>query len=274
VDSFAKLFESCKRVISNIPDAILGVAPHSLRAATPAELMEIASLAGHAPIHIHAAEQTKEVDDCVAWSGARPVEWLLHHTNVGEFWTLIHATHMTEMEASALAKSGAVAGICAITEANLGDGVFRAQEFIAAGGWYGIGTDSNVRIDPAEELRSVEYAQRLTRRARNLWTSTAYASTGRALFDGALAGGARSLGEVASGIRINASADLVSFDPEDPALAGRSGDAILDSWIFAGARIDSVWRRGQKRVSRGRHVARGNIEADYRRVLHQLLSDS
>jgi formiminoglutamate deiminase len=274
VDSFAKLFESCKRVISNIPDAILGVAPHSLRAATPAELMEIASLAGHAPIHIHAAEQTKEVDDCLAWSGARPVEWLLHHANINEFWTLIHATHMTGSEASALARTGAVAGICAVTEANLGDGVFRAQEFLAAGGRFGIGTDSNVHIDAAEELRSVEYAQRLTRQARNLWTSTPGASTGRALFDGALAGGARSLGDGVAGIRIDASADLVSFDPEDPALANRSGDAILDSWIFAGARIDCVWRRGQRRVSRGRHMARNRIETDYRRVLHQLLSDN
>jgi cytosine/adenosine deaminase-related metal-dependent hydrolase len=161
-----------------------------------------------------------------------------------------------------------------VTEANLGDGVFRAREFLSACGRFGIGTDSNVRIDAAEELRSVEYAQRLTRRARNLWTSTTGASTGRTLFDGALAGGARSLGDSVPGIRIGASADLVSFDPEDPALAGRSGDAILDSWIFAGARIDCVWRRGQKHVCRGSHMARNRIEADYRRTLHQLLSDS
>jgi formimidoylglutamate deiminase len=273
IDSFAKLFESCKRAIADLPDATLGVAPHSLRAVTPRELVEIVSLAGNAPIHIHAAEQTREVDDCVAWSGARPVEWLLENARVNEFWTLIHATHMTGSEAAQLAASGAVAGICAVTEANLGDGVFHAEEFLAAGGQFGIGTDSNVRIDAAEELRSLEYAQRLTRRARNLWTSTPGASTGRALFDGALAGGSRSLGCHFSGIRVGAGADLVSFDQEDPTLAGRYGDSILDSWIFAGARTDCVWHGGQKCVSRGRHVARNRVEAEYCRVLHHLLSD-
>jgi formiminoglutamate deiminase len=273
IDSFATLLENCRRSISGLPDANIGVAPHSLRAVAPGELAEIVSLIGNAPVHIHAAEQIKEVDDCLAWSGARPVEWLLEHADVNKSWTLIHATHMTGSEASQLAKSGAVAGICAVTEANLGDGVFRAQEFLCAGGQFGIGTDSNVRIDAAEELRSLEYAQRLMRRARNLWTSIPGASTGRALFDGALAGGSRSLGYALSGMRVGASADLVSFDHDDPALAGRSGDAILDSWIFAGSRIDCVWRLGEKRVSGGRHLARNRIEADYRRVLHHLLSD-
>jgi formimidoylglutamate deiminase len=274
IDSFAKLFEHCRLAISDLADARIGIAPHSLRAVAPAELSQLVVLADGGPIHIHAAEQIREVEDCLACSGARPVEWLLDHATVNACWTLIHATHMTASEASRLAESGAVAGLCSITEANLGDGVFPAQDYLSCRGRFGIGTDSNVRIDAAEELRSLEYAQRLARRARNLWTYGSYISTGRALFEGALAGGAQSLGHLPFGIRGGASADLVSFDADDASLAGRSGDAILDSWIFAGTKVDSVWRHGQKLVSSGRHHARKALEDRYRKVLQRLLSDN
>ena len=274
IDSFAKLFDGCRRAISALQDARIGVAPHSLRAVTPAELSEIVSLSDGGPVHIHAAEQIREVEDCLAWSGVRPVEWLLDHAGVNASWTLIHATHMTESEVSRLAASRAVTGLCPITEANLGDGVFPAREFLSADGRFGIGTDSNIHIDAAEELRSLEYAQRLTRGARNLWASVSQNSTGRALFEGALAGGAQSLGDLPFGLRTGASADFISLDANDPALAGRSGDAILDSWIFAGAKIDCVWRRGEKLVSCGRHRARNSLEVRYRDVLMHLLSDA
>jgi formimidoylglutamate deiminase len=273
IDSFAILFESCQRAISGLPDSNMGVAPHSLRAVTPSELSEILPLARGAPVHIHAAEQVKEVEDCLAWSDARPVEWLLDHAGVNASWTLIHATHMSDSEVTRLAESKAVAGLCPVTEANLGDGLFPAPEFLCSGGRYAIGTDSNVRIDAAEELRSLEYTQRLNRRARNLWTPAPGASTGRALFDGALAGGAQSLG-VTSGICVGAGADFVTLDADDSTLAGRSGDAILDSWVFAGARIDCVWRHGQKLVSSGRHNARTAIADRYRGVVRRLLLDS
>ncbi|HLY07077.1 MAG TPA: formimidoylglutamate deiminase [Rhizomicrobium sp.] len=274
VDAFANLFEGCKRAISHLPDANIGVAPHSLRAVTPGELAKIVPLVHGGPVHIHAAEQVKEVEDCVAWSGARPIEWLLDNASLDERWTLIHATHMTENEASRLARTGAVAGICPVTEANLGDGVFRAREFLSSGGRFGVGTDSNVQIDAAYELRSLEYAQRLLHRGRNLWTSIPNASTGRALFDGALAGGAQSLGNSACGIRLGAGADFVTLDVEDPTLEGRSDDAILDSWIFAGARIDCVWRHGQKLVSCGRHRARTLVQDRYRAAVRRLLLDN
>jgi formiminoglutamate deiminase len=272
IHSFANLLEKCQRAISVLPDANIGVAPHSLRAVTPTELSEIVPLARGGPVHIHAAEQVKEVEDCLAWSNARPVEWLLDHAGVNASWTLIHATHMSDSEVTRLAESKAVAGLCPVTEANLGDGLFRAREFLCSGGRYAIGTDSNVHIDAAEELRSLEYAQRLNRRARNLWTSAPGASTGRALFDGALAGGAQSLG-VTSGICVGAGADFVTLHADDPTLAGRSGDAILDSWIFAGARIDCVWRNGQKLVSSGSHRARTVVEDRYRGVVRRLLLD-
>jgi formimidoylglutamate deiminase len=272
-DSFAKLFESCRTAISDLPDANIGVAPHSLRAVSPDELRKIAALAQAGPVHIHAAEQVKEVNDCIAWAGARPVEWLLDHAGVNTSWTLIHATHMTKQEARRLAETGAVAGVCPITEANLGDGVFPAEDYLSANGRFALGTDSNVQIDAAAELRALEYAQRLTRRARNLWTSDPDTSTGAALFEGALVGGAQSLG-IVSGIRVGASGDFLTLDPDDPTLCGRSGDTTLDSWIFVGAKIACVWRRGERVVSAGRHNARTLVEDRYRRALRRLLSDA
>jgi formiminoglutamate deiminase len=270
-DLFERLVEAARRAVAALPGANLGVAPHSLRAVTPQELAEILPLAGGGPVHIHAAEQIREVEDCVAWSGARPVEWLLDHAPVDRTWCLVHATHMSGQESARLAAADAVAGICPVTEANLGDGVFGAPDYLAARGRYGIGTDSNVRIAAAAELRMLEYAQRLARRARNVWPRGPGQSTGRALFDGALAGGAQALGQASFGIRAGASADLVSLDASDPALAGRDQDAILDSWIFAGAAIDCVWRRGQKFVTAGRHHRRADIARRYRHVVKRLL---
>jgi formiminoglutamate deiminase len=271
VDQFALLADKCHALAASLDDANTGVAPHSLRAVTPEELRQIVPLARGGPVHIHAAEQTKEVDDSVAWSGARPVEWLLDHASVDARWCLVHATHMTAKEADALAKSGAVAGLCPITEANLGDGVFPAEAYFVAGGRFGIGTDSNVLIDAAGELRALEYTQRLTHRARNLVPREAGQSTGRSLFEGALEGGARALGLTPFGLCENAAADLVSLDSHHPSLAGRSGDAILDSWIFAGARVDCVWRYGGKVVTGGRHHAREAAQTRYRAAMNRLL---
>jgi formiminoglutamate deiminase len=273
VDSYGRLLEASRAAVRSLPDAVVGVAPHSLRAVTEAELIEVARLAGGAPIHIHIAEQTKEVDDCLAWSGRRPVEWLLDHAEVGDSWCLVHATHMTPEEIRRMAERRAVAGLCPITEANLGDGVFPAEAFLAAGGVFGVGSDSNVLIDAAEELRMLEYSQRLTRRARNVLASGPGVSTGRTLFEGAVAGGARALG-VEAGLRVGAPADVVSLDREAPALAGRGLDAALDSWIFAGSRtlVDGVWRAGRKVVANGRHHLRDQVSQRYRRVLEGLLA--
>ncbi|MGH6878017.1 MAG: formimidoylglutamate deiminase [Rhizomicrobium sp.] len=271
VESFALLVETSRRAIAPLPDANLGVAPHSLRAVTPEELSIVISTVSGGPVHIHAAEQKKEVEDCFAWSGARPVEWLLDHAPIDRAWCVVHATHMTASETSRLARSGAVAGLCPITEASLGDGVFPAELYLRERGRFGTGTDSNVRIAAGEELRMLEYAQRLTRRARNLWPGTSGDSTGRALFEGALSGGAQALGQILAGLQEGASADLISFNVNDPGLAGRENDAILDSWIFAGAFVDCVWRRGQKLVTAGRHSGREAVVARYRSVLERLL---
>ncbi|HET8936493.1 MAG TPA: formimidoylglutamate deiminase [Polyangiales bacterium] len=271
LEEFARLFEACRALVSRAPLARLGIAPHSLRAVTPEELRELIPLAGAGPIHIHAAEQVREVEDCVAWSGLRPVEWLLEYAPVDRRYCLIHATHLTGAEVQRLGDSGAVAGLCPVTEANLGDGVFPATAYLAAGGRFGIGTDSNVWISAPGELRMLEYTQRLTQRARNLIADVPR-STGRVLFDAALSGGAQALG-AASGIEVGASADLVSLKMDEPALFARTADQILDSWIFAAGSgcVDSVWCAGVKLVEHGRHRQRESISARYREVLTRLL---
>jgi formiminoglutamate deiminase len=220
------------------------------------------------------AEQVKEVEDCLAWSGKRPIEWLLGRGLVDSRWCLVHATHMTGDETAHAARSSAVIGLCPITEANLGDGVFPAGEFLAAGGRFGIGSDSNVMIDVAEELRTLEYGQRLEHRGRNLLASREGASTGGDLYRAALRGGAQALGAGDGALKVGASADFVSLNAEHPALVARKGDALLDGWIFAarGGAVDCVWRHGRKVVSGGLHVARTAIAERYRSTLGSVLA--
>jgi formimidoylglutamate deiminase len=264
---------STREAVGWLPGANTGIAPHSLRAVTPAELADIVPLAAAGPVHIHAAEQIGEVEDCIAWSGRRPVEWLLDHAAVDRRWCLIHATHMTGAETAALARSGAVAGLCPVTEANLGDGIFAARQFCDAGGRFGIGTDSNVLVGVADELRQLEYGQRLKHRERNVLSGRQGFSTGRAMFDAALNGGTRALAQPAAGMAPGARADIVTLDTAHPSLAGRRGDAVLDGWIFAASAgaIDCVWAGGNKVVEGGRHwlceKARDQFNATVRRLL-------
>jgi len=268
-DSYDELLRASRRAVAALDGAAVGIAPHSLRAVAPHELEAILPLADGGPVHIHIAEQTKEVADCLAWSGARPVEWLLANAPVDRRWCLVHATHMTRAETRALAGSGAVAGLCPITEANLGDGLFPATTFKGA---FGVGSDSNVLISLAEDLRLLEYGQRLKRRMRNVMAGRPDASTGRRLFAAALAGGAQALG-VAGGLAAGAPADIVSLEADHPALIARAGDDILDSFVFAGgAPISGVWRAGRRLVTDGRHHRRGPVAARYRRTLERLLA--
>jgi formimidoylglutamate deiminase len=273
-DRFAKLFAASSAALEGLNDARIGLAAHSLRAATPDELAALTTMAGDHPIHLHIAEQVKEVEDCIRWSGARPVAWLLDHAPVDRRWCLVHATHMTAAESERLARSGAVAGLCPVTEADLGDGVFDALTYVGVGGAFGIGTDSNVLIGVADELRQLEYSQRLAHRARNLMSRAEGGSTGRALFDAALAGGTRALGIATAGLAEGATADIVTLDLDHPALIGRAGDAILDAFIFGGGQsaIDCVWRYGNKLVSGGRHVARDRCRARFRAAMVRLLA--
>ncbi len=271
-DRYARLIAESRVALAGLPDAVVGIAPHSLRAVTPDALSAILPLAGDGPVHIHIAEQVKEVADCLAWSAKRPVEWLMDAMPVDRRWCLVHATHITDEETNALADSGAVVGLCPITEANLGDGIFPAGAFQAAGGAFGIGSDSNVRISLTEELRLLEYGQRLQGQVRNVMAGAAEKSTGRALFEGAVNGGAQAL-RVVGGLKVGASADIVSLDADHPALAVRTGDDLLDGFIFAGGDrlISGVWRAGRKVVSDGVHHRRAVVAARYRHTLGRLL---
>jgi formiminoglutamate deiminase len=268
-DRFEALMGACRTMIARLDGGVLGLAPHSLRAVTPEELAFAADLGRNGPIHIHVAEQVKEIEDCIAWSGARPVGWLLDHADVDGCWCLIHATHMTDDETRRMAKSGAIAGLCPITEANLGDGTFPAPLFLEEGGRYGIGSDSNILISVPEELRQLEYSQRLALRARNV-VAPANGSTGRTLFDRALVGGGAAL-QTTTGLAKGNSADLVSLDVS--AVPYLSGDQVLDHWLFAGGvGVDSVWSLGRKQVSGGRHVRRDAVNRNFLAAMQRLLA--
>ncbi|MDP9835891.1 formiminoglutamate deiminase [Neorhizobium huautlense] len=269
LDAFEKLMTSCAGLVAGLDGAVLGVAPHSLRAVTPEELAAVVPLAKNGPVHIHVAEQVKEVEDCIAWSGARPVEWLLDHAPVDENWCLIHATHMTDAETRMMARRGVVAGLCPITEANLGDGIFAASAFLEEGGRFGIGSDSNILISLPEELRTFEYSQRLGLRARNVVAESG-GSTGQKLFETALAGGAQALG-TAAGLVAGNPADMVSLNADAVPYLAR--DKILDHWLFAGGvAVDCVWARGVRQVSGGRHRRRDEINRRFKAVMQELLA--
>ena len=273
LEDFARLHEESGKLIDPARREAIGVAPHSLRAVTPDELFAVAKLTPGGPIHIHAAEQAKEVEDCIAALGARPVRWLIDNAGVDRRWVLIHATHMDGGETADLARTQAVAGLCPITEANLGDGIFPASAYAEGRGRYGVGSDSNVLIGAAAELRQLEYAQRLALRMRNV-LAPAGGSTGRALYDAALSGGAQALARDCGRIAAGAVADIVTLKSDHPTLVGRTGDAILDGWIFSAGNgaVDCVWSGGRKLVSGGRHVARERIAERYRRTLSKLMA--
>jgi len=273
LDLFARMLERSRALTAGLDNANLGVAPHSLRAVTPEELSALVPLAGDGPIHIHVAEQMREVDDCLSWSGRRPVEWLLENADLDRRWCLIHATHMTGKETVGVAESGATVGLCPITEANLGDGIFDGLGFLAAGGRIGIGSDSNVEIGAAAELRQLEYSQRLARQSRNVLAESG-GSTGRRLYELGLQGGAAALGQPLVGLTVGAPADIVSLDAEHPALVARHRDSLIDSLIFSAGRsaIDCVWTMGRKQVSEGRHVRRDEVFRRFHAALSRLIA--
>jgi len=232
------------------------------------------ALAGEGPIHIHIAEQVKEVEDCLAWSGQRPVSWLLDHAAVDRRWCLIHATHLNAQEVKGIAASGAVAGLCPITEANLGDGIFEGVDYLAVGGSFGVGSDSNIEISAPGELKQFEYSQRLKHRARNVLAEREGQSTGRSLYDKALSGGAQALGRRVGAIAAGYRADLVVLDADHPDLATVSGDRWIDAYVFVAgkAAIDTVFVAGKPVVKDGRHVSRDAIRARYGRTMARLLA--
>ena len=273
VERFNRLVEACRAGLGDLPaDARVGIAPHSLRSTNPADLAAVLAARSEGPVHIHIAEQPKEVQDIEAWLGARPVEWLLANAPVDRDWCLIHATHMTEAETIAMARSGAVAGLCPVTEANLGDGPFNGPTYLRAGGAFGVGSDSNVLISLTEELRTLEYSQRLRDLARNVMVEDE-GSVGQVLYLGAAKGGAQALGRASGEIRIGALADLVAIDSTSPALCALTRAQLLDGLVFAAKDnvVTDLWSAGRHAVRGGRHIARERIVAEYQRAVKALL---
>jgi len=278
LDDYAKLLQNLKKNHQS-PLNKIGIAPHSLRAVTPDELTKLQELRKDiitdGPMHIHISEQVKEVDDCVAHCGARPVEWLLDAAPVDDTWCLIHATHMTADETRNMAKTGAIAGLCPMTEANLGDGIFPAEEFQAAGGRFGVGTDSNIRTNAAEELQMLEYSQRLSKRRRNILADGDNPNVGDSLYQQACGGGATALAQPVGVIDLNKRGDFVVLDPQLGGIQRPAEARYMDYWLFGA--IDrspkDVYVAGQQVIANGHHSEDEAIDADYRRVMEKLLAE-
>jgi formimidoylglutamate deiminase len=268
VDSFLALVNTLRKS----EDALLrvGIALHSLRA-VPAEAMRelLAAAPADLPVHIHVSEQVAEVEECLQVRGARPVQWLLANASVDRRWTLVHATHLDAAETAGIARSGAVVALCPSTEANLGDGLFPLRDYIAQGGRYGIGSDSNVSVSPVEELRWLEYGQRLATRQRNIAATATHASSGESVLSAAVEGGRQSVAQDGQ------AQDRLRLDEAAPALIGATAEDVHDRFVFAGNRplVQEVQVGGRRVVEGGRHPRREEIGARYRKAMRALLCD-
>lgn len=273
VDGYLRLLE---RLRPRLDERLrLGCALHSLRAVPPEAMRAVlTALPPDLPVHIHIAEQIGEVQDCLALRNARPVEWLLANADVDARWTLVHATHLTEAEVQGIARSGATVAICPTTEANLGDGLFPLRAYLDAGGRWGIGSDSHVSVSPVEELRWLEYGQRLATRHRNIAVGVS-SSVGETLLHGALAGGATGSGQAVGALEPGACADWLQLDADTAAFAGVRAEDAVDRWLFAGNRplVQEVHVAGERLVENGRHRAGARIAAVFERTMRQLLAE-
>ena len=272
-ERFMQLLEACKRLVENRPLHRLGIAPHSLRAVSGEQLHEVLNALQHErlPVHIHIAEQRAEVEECQWIMGARPVAWLLDNFPIDARWCLVHATHLEMVELRRAAASGAIAGLCPTTEADLGDGFFAAEAWAEALGHWGIGSDSNLRVSVTEELRLLEFGCRLRQGRRNI-LAEAGKSCGSSLYQQAAAGGAMAVGQPVGRIEPGCRADLLELDPDHPLLQGRINDALVDTWLFAGdsSMVRSVWVGGTRQVTEGRHVNKSATEEAFRQTMKEL----
>ena len=273
-EHYLKMQQQLAPLLARQPAQALGVCFHSLRAVTPEQIHDVMGASDTTcPVHIHIAEQRKEVDDCLSWSGKRPIEWLYDNVEVDARWCLVHATHANADEVARMATSQAVAGLCLTTEANLGDGIFPAVEYLAQGGRLGIGSDSHVSLSVVEELRWLEYGQRLRDQRRNRLYGANQPMVGRTLFDAALSGGAQALGQPVGELAVGKRADWIVLDGNDPYLATASDDSILNRWLFAGGdrQVRDVMVNGAWVVRGGRHDGQEDSARAFAGVLRELL---
>jgi formiminoglutamate deiminase len=276
VQNYVDLHQRARVLLDDAPaDFALGVAPHSLRAVSQDSLKVMVELAGDGPIHMHLAEQIGEVEAVSAHYGARPVEWLLDNHNVDDRWCLIHCTQMNAQETSALAKTGAVAGLCPITESSLGDGIFNGTDYLVTGGHFGVGSDSNIHIALFEELATLEYSQRLRDRSRAALALPGR-SVGRVLLESVAAGGAQAAGRASGTLAVGQQADILGIQIDNEWLCNRKGDTALDSLIVSGHGrdcISDVWSAGRHMVQNGRHIRRDDIVTKFLATMGELGQD-
>ncbi|AIA25291.1 formimidoylglutamate deiminase [Kosakonia sacchari] len=274
-ESYLALHNTLTSQLAAEPMQRTGLCFHSLRAVTPEQMQNVLKACPQKqPVHIHIAEQQKEVDDCVAWSGLRPVEWLYQHMPVDEQWCLIHATHITSQETHQIAASGAVAGLCLTTEANLGDGIFPGPDYLAQQGRWGIGSDSHISVSVSEDLRWFEYGQRLHKRRRNLLSLPDEPYVGNVLYQGALQGGRRALGQAIGQLAPGDRADMLLLDSRDPFLAAAGDRDRLNRWIFACSTnpIKRVMTGGRWVIEEGRHAQEEQVTSAFIKVMQQLMA--
>lgn len=271
-ERFATLHAMTSRAMRNLPaDSVVGVAPHSLRAVAAEDIANARRLAGSAPFHMHLAEQEAEVEEVRQARGSRPVEWVLENVEPDERCCFIHCTQMLPHETVGLAQSGAIAGLCPITESNLGDGIFDGVRWLGENGAIAIGSDSNIRISLSEEIRTLEYSQRLRDHCRAALATPEF-SAGRRIFDAISRGGARAAGRKSGRIAPGMLADMMALDDNCVEIAGRSGDTVLDTFAFGGddRMVRHVWSAGRHVVRDGVHIARDAIRADYLATMDEL----
>ncbi len=250
----------------------VGVAPHSLRAVEVSDLPELLSVIDSGPVHLHISEQPAEVDECRKYCGRTPIELLTEHVDLDRRWCLIHATHASDEEIRVMAQSDAVVGLCPTTEADLGDGLFPAREFVDQGGRFAIGSDSNLVTDAATELRLLDWGQRLQLNRRNVLCDEGE-HLGRRLWRDAAGAGADALNQPVGTLAVGRRADWVVLDAAHPLLAGLDADHQLDTLVLAGARdlVDQVWIAGRKQVDGGRHPGRAALAPEVARLRRRLL---
>ena len=272
LDQFQTLFQRVSKILeTSPPDTFLGLAPHSLRAVDPKDLIELVNIAEKKPIHMHLAEQVAEVDEVKEFLGARPVEWVMENLDISNQWCMIHCTQMEPHEVKMLAKTQAVAGLCPITESSLGDGIFEGANWMSNNGNIAIGSDSNARISLSEELRTLEYSQRLRDRSRAVLANS-HQSTGRRLFEGICKGGAQAAGRKTGLIKEGYLADLLALNTNHVDLERHKEDTLLDSYIFSGddRMISDVWSAGRHLVKDGEHILRTEITRAYKKATKKL----
>ncbi|MGO3406634.1 formimidoylglutamate deiminase [Marinomonas sp.] len=279
-DSYLTLHQACAKTLANHPIHQLGVCFHSLRAVTKPQIDTVlqtlnASFNTTSPIHIHIAEQQKEVQDSINWSGQRPVEWLHNEIGLSDRWCLVHATHLTETERQAIASSQAIAGLCPTTEANLGDGIFPAVAFEKEGGRWGIGSDSHVSLSIVEELRTLEYGQRLRDQQRNRLYRPEQTSVGDNLYQQALLGGNQACG-VSLGLAAGNRADFMVLDESQPFMAASDNKDLLNRWLFATNEnlVKDVFVAGQQRIKNFHHEHEESSRSAFIRIIKKVMYDA